>query len=306
MKQIDMTGTWRGVVTEAVVSQTKNGFPQYVVRLNATERYVDGSAEMEANGLTEPGWVDVSGWEESIVAFLVLANAEKKLLNFEQVMKAFGWDGTSFAGLAKLNVEGRTILFRTDENSYEGNTTIQVNWVDDKDAPVNRQLSALDDGKLADLDAKFGGMLSPVPTTKPAPAKPAPAKPATPKPETTAPKTGKGGKGKADKAAEKPAATAPKAGPPTASKPPKAAAPTASSSIFTDVSDENAQMDVWNAVNRVKGDAEDASVAETWVEGCRSVCGDREESALTKDEWIAVGQHVMNELGLDANVAPFE
>lgn len=300
MKIMDQEGTWRGTVAEAAVSQTKKGFPQYVVRLDATQKYVDSSTEMEHYGLTEPGWVDVSDWGESITGYLVLCNEDKKLLNYEQVMKAFGWDGKSFSGLNGLNVEGREVLFRTENNEYEGNTRLQVNWVDDKDAPVNRELQRLDDAKLSDLDAKFKGLIGggDTPPAKPAAAKPKAGKAAS-KPEETAPES-----------AAKPGKAKAKAGkaPPTASKPPKASAPPLSEddipfdagTLFESVPETpaDAQVAVWEAVNSVKGETADSEVGNAWIEACREVGGDRSEDTFTRTDWIAIGNHVIAELGL--------
>lgn len=301
--RIDTEGAYRGLIEEGVVSETKRGFPQYVVRLKATKKWIESSTEMGHYGLAEPGWIDWTEFDEGIMGFLVLANDEKRLLNFEQIMVALDWDGQSFAELAAMDTTGREVLFRVEENEYNGEMRLQVNWIDDKDAPVTRELKALDESKLKDLDAKYAGMM-PEKTggKKAAAAKP---KAATKKDEKPA---GKGGSKDGKPASGKPGKTTPKAvkpkaGPP-ASKPP-AKTETEEPPFETDGFDfgevpdgaEDAQMHIWTVLTKHFDD--ENAVGEAWVEACREVGGDREEAAFTKDDWMAVGARVAGEMTAD-------
>jgi len=162
MGLINETGTYRGLSTDWGVSTTKNGFPQFVVSLNATEVW----------DKDEEAWVDISGEEATeITAFLVLfGKSGKPTLNAEQVEKAYGWNGASFSDLANGDYSDEKVLFRVEENEYEGNVSLQVNWIDSPDASPGRSIGKLSDNELKALDAQYSKYLK-KPATKPAKAK---------------------------------------------------------------------------------------------------------------------------------------
>lgn len=170
MALIDRTGRFRGRPTQGIIDETKNGFPQFIVRLEATEYFDETTGE----------WIDWSQYGQSITAYLVLFNATKALMNYDQVMKAFQWDGTDMAALQTNDFGDLQISFEVEENVYNGNVSLRVNWVDTYDASGKTgggDLTPSDQGKVNTLNAKFRQFMKTAPA--PAPAK-APVKNITP------------------------------------------------------------------------------------------------------------------------------
>ena len=94
MNAIDRPGTFRGRVTDHGVSETRNGFPQWVATIQALEFY-DASGEMTENH--EPGYVAWGDFEQDMTAYLVLYTVDQKsetgwkeCLNAKQIKKVFG------------------------------------------------------------------------------------------------------------------------------------------------------------------------------------------------------------------------
>lgn len=285
--EIDRIGVFRGKPVETGVGQTRNGFPQFVARLAATQKYVEDAEEMTAFGLTEAGWVDWSSYEQEMVGYFVLiGGAGTPLLNFEQVQKALGWDGGSFAALATGDYSAKEVLFRVEENEYNGVTSLKVSWIDEPNAPINPGLRALDAAGLTNLDAKFGSVL--MASKKSAPAA-APAKAAA-KPPTA----GKPAPGKAVASAApakgppaKPAATPPAASSPAKSAspskgPPKTAAPAAEAAPFDEALDQNT---AWAQVEAKRGKATDDQLAEAWLDASAAMAPGKDEDSMTAEEW---------------------
>jgi len=176
MNKIDRVGLFKGEIKDFAVSQTRQAkLPQLVLTLLATEMY------NEADGTWEP-W---SEYEQTIVGYFVLVSLDangrvNKCLNYDQVTLATGWDGESYAGLSAMDLKGKTVQFRVQEDTYNNQTSLKVNWIDAEDAQVG--LRKLSNKELSDLDAKFAVA---IPKPKPAAAKKAPAK-AAPKPPAKA------------------------------------------------------------------------------------------------------------------------
>jgi hypothetical protein len=174
MNKIDRVGLFKGEIKDFAVSQTRQAkLPQLVLTLLATEMY------NEADGT----WESWSEYEQTIVGYFVLVSLDvngrvNKCLNYDQVMLATGWDGESYAGLSAMDLKGKTVQFRIQEDTYNNQTSLKVNWIDAEDAQVG--LRKLSNKELSDLDAKFAVA---TPKPKPAAAKKAPAK-AAPKPPT--------------------------------------------------------------------------------------------------------------------------
>ena len=188
MNSIDRAGTFRGVPTDWGVSESKGGFPQFVVKLLAQEMYDE----------TENVWMPWSEYEMEITAYLILYTKDKntgewkELAKANQIKKALGWNGQSFADLANGDYSTKRILFCIDLNEFNGSSRLQVNWIDAFDADPVRKLAKFDTDKLKGLDAAFAGVMKATPTPTKA-AKPATGKPAVPP---------KGGKPKATKPAD--------------------------------------------------------------------------------------------------------
>jgi len=151
MSQINRTGTFRFQPIDAGIATTKNGYPQWVAQLKATE-YYDVETEQ---------WIDWSEYDENeIVCYMVLFDSNNKpTLNITQLQKALGWSGTSFEELEYEHIADVIFQGRVEEHTYEGTTSLRVNWVDAYDAEPGRTLQKLDVNEVKKLNAKFATQL---------------------------------------------------------------------------------------------------------------------------------------------------
>jgi len=288
MPTIDQAGVYRGPIDEITVNTTKKGYPQAVARFKANERYVETEELMKHFNLEQPGWVDWSSYGEDIIGYLVLFNDadrfddDSKLMNYEQLQLALGWDGLSFESLTDDTYVGKQVLFRVDEDEYQGNVKLRVNWVDEYDAPPQRELKKLDADKLKDLSSK----LKIKGASKPAVAKPG-AKPAAP----------------AAKPAAKPAATPTQTSPPPAPPSPPASEPesetTEAEAPSSGLPAESDKLSVWNYLFEIRDDQSDQDVTDAFTAACHSVGGDKDEDAFTGTDWAEVRDTVISDLGLN-------
>lgn len=299
MNKIDTKGVYRGDIVESALGVTKKSdLPQWIVRLRATERYVDDPTEMEHYELTEPGWVDWREFNEEIVGYMVLFKdsdeftRDTALLNYDQLQLATGWDGTEFNSLNDDSFVDKNILFRVEENEYEGKVSLQVNWVDDRDAPPTREMKRLDEDKVKDLSSrlKMGGKKAAAKPGKPAarPAKQSGEKPAAKGKTTPVPKA-------EPKAEAKPPAK--KKGPPKKAAPEPEPTPevteTEEAPFEADTLDPMNQGKAWEHVCDNKGDASDSDVQDAWIKASEEIGGDREEEDMTNEDWASVAQKAL-------------
>ena len=187
MSNIDRAGAFLATIQESAYSETKKGLPQWVGKLLATKRFVTDKNEMAELKVEEPGWVDWNYGDE-ITAFLVLFNASGPLKNFEQLQLATGWDGCDFQELSSL--VGKTILIRVEEDTYEGKTSLKVQWIDSLTASPDRTIKQADTATVAAANSKWlaGRKPAPKPVAAMKPALPkTPASVATPVATPTAP-----------------------------------------------------------------------------------------------------------------------
>jgi hypothetical protein len=254
---IDRIGRFRGRPTQGVIKPTKNGFPQFIVQLDATEYFNEDTGE----------WIEWSEYNQSITAFLVLFNATKALLNYEQVMKAFAWDGQDMADLQSDDYGDLQVSFEVEENEYQGNVSLRVNWIDAYEAePRGGSLTPMDSGDLKALNAQYKQFMKAAPKAKPTKG------------------TGKNVK----KAAAPPA---PKAAAPP---PPPAPAPTPDASDTT-------RESAWFAVNMaMDGKTDTQTITQAWVKGVAEVSqsAGMAEDNFTGTEWDAVSQTVLDMLSV--------
>jgi hypothetical protein len=325
--KIDAVGTFIGEIVESGVGTTKAGKPQWVTRLKAVKKYItspEDLAHFKAQGvITEevPQYVDWTPFDEDIVGFLMLYNSTDvfddttKMMNYDQLQIATGWEGTSFDALADGSLLNKQILFRVqDKKPYikEGTQTLvgegelEIGWIDAADAAPERQLKTLEPDAIAALNAK----LKIAPKAKPvaAPAKPAAAKPGKPPaatkpaaPVATAPAQS------APPVATPPVVPAPVPTSPTttspsnaAPKPPKApkkpaapAAPVAEAKVYPA---ETTQMDAWNAAIAANPGGDDTKLTDAWIKATQLVGGERDDDTFTPAEWAAVRDAVFVEL----------
>ena len=151
MSQIDRTGTFRFQPVDAGVAITKNGFPQWVAQLKAVA-YYDEETEQ---------WIDWTEYEENEIAcYMVLFDSNNKpTLNATQLQKALGWSGASFEELEYEHIADVKFQGRIEEHTYEGTTSLRINWVDAYDAEPGRILQKLNTDDVKKLSAKFAGQL---------------------------------------------------------------------------------------------------------------------------------------------------
>ena len=170
MGLISREGTFRGVATDSGVALSSGGFPQFVANITVTEIY----------DFDEKEWVDWSGQDEEITAYLVLFGGNgKPTLTAKQLQKALGWSGQSFQELNDANYEAVPFQFRVEENEYNDKVTLQVSWIDAYDAVPGRQVQKLDAADIKKLDKLFATQLKGFGGTKVASA-PATGKPSVP------------------------------------------------------------------------------------------------------------------------------
>lgn len=248
MALIDRIGRFRGTPTQGIVGESTGGFPQFVVQFLATEYYDEATGE----------WIDWTPYQQTMTAYLILFNKSKALLNYDQVMKAFKWDGVDLAALQSNDFGDLEVQFDVRENVWEQKTSLRIEWVDAYDADPTAKggdLTPMDIGKLKTIAAKYGQFMKTAP-------KAAPLRVATP--------------------AAPPVAQIPL--PTPAATPPVAVAPV--------VVPEITQQDAWANLNIAvvgKGKSED-QVGEAFLSATDEVVqsSGREEVALTSEDWASV------------------
>lgn len=150
MPPISREGLYLADIKDHAVGVTrKKELPQFVVTVQATALYNEATEE----------WDDWTEYEETLTGYFVLMTLNDqgqpvKCLNYDQVMEATGWDGETFTGLHGMNLKGTSIQIRVAEDTYEGNTTLKVNWIAAADADIG--LRKLTDKDVTALDKKFG------------------------------------------------------------------------------------------------------------------------------------------------------
>lgn len=296
MSQLDRVGAFIGTIEESAFSTTSKGLPQWVGRLKATKMYIDDAANMQHFGITEPGYVDWSTYNETILAYLVLFNDRGPLRNYEQLMTATGWTGQDFQDLGDL--VGKSVLFRTEEDTYDGKTSIKVQWLDAPDAPPTRTLKSAALDVVKDMNAKFlAALKKPVAPAKPMVAVAAKAAVAVPKPAgvvvaptmvvVAAPETAA-----VNEPAKKPVAPIRKkmASPAAVTENPAPSQPA-----------EVTKEEAWEFLNSpaVRGDTDEGAIAEAWIAACAEVGSDVDEEKFTQKMWGNVRNIVIKDLALN-------
>ena len=272
MDLIDRAGTFRGSILSHAVGATKNGFPQWTPQLYGAELYDEELGE----------WVDWTAVPENeLTAYLVLYDSKnEQTLNHRQVEKVTGWDGTDFEELENMDLSETGIQFRVAENTYDGKTNLQVEWIDEYDATPGRITRRLDPAELKALSARFI-------KTKKAPATAA-------KPTATEAKEAIGAainSAKAKQTVDAIKKDPPKA-PPTR-KPPKPPATTKATPPSGATKGE-----VWNNCVEFKRDnVTDKKFSEVWTEEINKVAPDKTDDQITAEEWGVIGNAIMDKTG---------
>lgn len=286
MVAIDRPGTFRGKPLDWGVSETKNGFPQFTVKLQAQEYFNEGTGE----------YIDWSEYGQEITAYLVLYSLDKngqwqELLNAKQIKAAFGWNGLDFESLANGRYEETTVLFRVEESEFNGNVSLKVTWLDRADADPIRQLPKFDAGKLRSLTAKLGSVLQgAAPTPAKAPVSAKGGKPVTP------PTRGPGRPKSTPKDSPAAAPAQPAAAPSTATPPPASPAP-AKPAPSGSPSEPETKESAWVAVNEMKAkDVTDEKLADVWINAASAI--GKTEDRFTSEDWATVKNAVLKEVSV--------
>jgi hypothetical protein len=297
MNPIDRPGAFRGIPQEWGVGETKNGYPQFVARIKATEYFdADGTVGGKAGE-----WIDWSEYDQEIIGYFVLYTKDaksgqwKELLNAQQIKKAFGWSGASFTALSNGNYSDKKVLIRVDPNEYNGNTTLQVSWIDVEDASPNREMAKYDASKLSALDQKFAGVMVPAPTPVAAPKSAVPAAGALAGAPVAKPKGKPGRPPKAGPPATAAPTNTPSAGTTAPLTPPPTAKPAPTPAAQPDETACTKEQ-AWDAIMTTRTrDTEkypDEKMAEIWVEEVCKINDD--EDKITPVQWWQIRCAVMD------------
>lgn len=309
-KKIDTVGVFIGTIVESGFGLTKKNFPQGIWRLKADQKYIEVPSEIEhytTQGALkgEPGYVDYTAFDEDALAYLCLFNSadtfvtegadKTSLLNYEQVKIATGWEGTEFDSFGNGFFVGKKVLFRVDEDTYDGKTSLKVNWVDAADAPPQRQLKSLDANAIKLLNSK---LVITKTAAKPAAAaaKPTVVKPsAAPKPPAAT-----GVVTTVATVAAPVAAPSPTTTPAAVTTPPKTKKPKLGTLVETPLDSgppkECTQMEAWEYVLKNKAGNDDAVVQDAWISATGEVAPDKDETAITPVEWAKVRDTVLKDI----------
>lgn len=267
--KIENPGVYRGKIQSAGMGLSKNGYPQWAVSLLTTEKYISSPAEMEHFQITEPAWIDWSEFDEFIPAYLILyipptedeplTKDNALLFNCEQIQRAVGWDGGLFTSLNDDTHTGKTILFSAEPNTYNGETNIQVKWIDHMDASPSRDMPKLPDDKLAALNARL-------PAASPVHAKP--SKPIA----AVATKKIKATKKKAVKKT-----------PPTA---------------ISETTEGCTMAEAWQYLIDHKGELSEDDFTQPWIDATDRIGPNLTDDDFTGAQWIKVRDSVVKALSL--------
>ena len=265
MSLIDRAGTFKGNITSSAIAASSGGYPQFVAGLEATE-FFD----------SEDGWLDWSQYEEKEITgyFVLFGKDGKPFKNCGQLMKALGWSGRELNDLNTTDYSEIPVQFRVEENTYQGNTRLQVAWIDHVDATPGRSVEKMDAAGVKKLQAKYaaglkalgGGPEISKPSTAPKPA---------PKPAATPAATGsKKGKNPPKKATATPPPSAPPAAPPTAEPTPE---PDATSG------EKCTKEEAWEGVcNGLPDTVTDEQIQSMWLETIAGLDG---EENMDAEDW---------------------
>jgi len=289
MAQINRPGTFRGIPQEWGVSESRNGFPQFVVRLLATE-YFDEAGEIEGN---EPGTWTPWDYGDEITAFLILFNDKGPIFHVDALKAALGWDGTSFANLNNNEWSESVIQFRVVSEEFEGVTRLKVQAVNPQDAEPGRMIKKLDADDLKDLDAKFKGLLG---GAKVAPKSAKPTAPASPKPSAPAtPRSADPTSAAEDAPSTTPEPNAPTPSPAAPPAAPKKSGKKGKSKKAKPPADKCTKEEAWELVHKLKTEkVTDEMIAEAWLEAADGIGPD--EDAYTPEQWAQIRDKTLDQI----------
>jgi len=151
MGLINIEGYFKGTIIDGGLGQSSGGFPQEVLALKATEVYDPDGDE----------YLPVDSEHDEITAYLILISSkDKETKSAQQLKKIINWNGASFVDLCEMDLADIPLSFRVEENTYEGNTTLQVKWVAEPDASPTRTVSKISKEDAQALQARYASVLA--------------------------------------------------------------------------------------------------------------------------------------------------
>jgi hypothetical protein len=281
MSNISQSGSFRGIVIDRGLSESSGGFLQLILTLQATERYD------EDNQVWTP--FNYEDCEAQAYLNLITSKDKENPVNCRQIMRAFGWDGMSWAALNDTeNGLAKQIQWRMGMETYNDMERCRVQGIDAYDAAPGRKVEKLDAAKVRALDAKYAGILKKLGGgPKPVTAKPAapPQAPVSPDP-TPAPAPTPSITPAPSAATPEPPAPPKKRGRPAT---PKAAPPVAAAAPLS-------QEDAWGAyADKAQAAGKtDLEIQNKWIEVVNERGGDEAVGA----DWSGVVAECCARLGL--------
>lgn len=154
MSMITEAGTYRGAAQEHAVNFTRNGCPQFEVKLQAVEKY-----DYEAQE-----WQSVAGQEDvEITGYLTLIDKDNKpIFHAKDVMRTFEWDGRSLVELDTADLVDTACQWNVEDNEYDGKVNKKVTKIApyDDTPSTSRGIRKLEATEVMALDAKFKNALA--------------------------------------------------------------------------------------------------------------------------------------------------
>lgn len=146
---------------------SKNGYPQVILELRATERYLDKAEDLAQFGMDEPGYADWTPYDQGLTEYLVLFNNPERFVaegpdstanfNYSNVQRALEWSGTSFDELGDCqSFLGKKIGAKVAEEEYKGKVNMRIKWIGPPDlGPTSGQLRPATHEELVGANAKL-------------------------------------------------------------------------------------------------------------------------------------------------------
>jgi len=291
MSNISQSGNYRGLVLDRGLSKSSSGCLQMVATLQATEKY---NADAQV-------WEPFNYEDCEAQAYLnLVTRAEKENpVNCKQIMRAFGWDGMSFAALNDPNNDlAKQIQWQMGMETYNEVERCKVQGIAAYDAAPGRQVEKLDAADVRKLDAQYAGILKnlgggPKPKTAGKPTAP-PQAPVSPDP-TPAPlpgtPTATASPTPTPSTAPEPAPAKPKRGRPAAPKTPPAPP--------QDTADPMTQEEAWGVYAdkaQAAGKHTDLEIQQAWLAVLHENYNGDESSV--GENWSPVAEAASKRLGL--------
>jgi len=315
---VDRQGTFRfdkvleagvGAKYDEKAKEVKN--VSFNVRLHLSAFYDEQEGE----------WVDWSGYDVEVSAYLYLFGVNKKTKKFgptfhhEAVMKVFNWDGKSFQILANddySKIKGQVRIIDNDPE-YADKNPFQVANIDVFDADPSNLMRSLGAGDLKKLDTAMALLLQSsgkpaVAATVPAKKSTRPTPPAQKPPKATAAELAKANEEKPEsptpedkqailKAKSEKIKNARKADGP---QPPKRT--TTPSPAVSENSGGNNRMtkqQAWEFTVEMKNDnCDDEQLQASWNGAVNQIAGDKTpDEDVTEEQWSVIANQVIDEVG---------